>query len=314
MASTLQDVQQAVRELSFDRFPVPVFTLKAKAGYSVTNNATEFTVKQGINPVLSAPYGTYDTQQKLVDFLVEQGYPLALLGYFSGSNPNTELTNFTTALMDNNLMILRKNYYSDDTINQLIIQYCIQVLGFNGETAPYTNPPPPTVSDLPSVIAAQKDVVIQHMILWCAINEVDQRRINDYGAAIMKGYFTDGSGAVMAGALNTGNIFNQGGHITVDIGSVFNMTDETTPQGMWTGGGANSTLAGADNVLEDWSSFWWKLFVWLRDKIEQKYGDYGFRKDMGMWSHATLDKPLNWRVYFDSYPFTLSPLPRYIVS
>lgn len=305
MPLTLTEIQQAVRELSFDRFPVPVFVVKASTGKSITNDNLKFEIKTSGAVDFSSVYTAETTQEQLAYKLIQSGYPIAYLGNFKGTFPNSDLVAFTGAPLSSNVTLLRKTFYSNDDISTVLLGYCKAILKYPESTL---------VSDLPTILADMDTVTAEHAALWCAIMEVDERRLADFAGAVLSGYFTDGTGLVMSGGLNTSNIWNNGDSVTVNIGSVFNMNDAEGGGDIFLGGGANPSLPGADNTLEDWASFWWKLFVWLRDKIEQKFGDTSFRKDSGIWSNITLEKPLNYQTYFDSYPYTFSKNTRNIIS
>ena len=71
---------------------------------------------------------------------------------------------------------------------------------------------------------------------------------------------------------------------------------------------------GSDNIWGDRYSFWYKLMVYLRDLLETTFGDYSLRKDNVIPGYISLQRELDFRSYYDSYPFTLSPLSRGIIS
>lgn len=303
---TLAEIQVAIKELAFDRFPVPAVVLKAKPNHTLTVDGTSLRIVTGTTDVVNDSYTTFPTQEALFQDVIAKGCPLAFLGYFRGSCPNTDLMPLANAVMSSDITLLRKSYYNADDIANLVLGYAIQVLKY----APTT-----TVADLPGIIADMDANTVYHMSLWSALMQVEERRMSDFAGALMKGYFSDGSGMVMAGGFNAGNVWNDGDTVNINIGSVFSMQDNAgSGSSQYAGDNTNPARIGADNVLEDWASFWWKLFLWLRDKLEQKFNDFSFRKETGMWTKAVLDKPLNYRTYYDSYPFTLSAITRYILS
>jgi hypothetical protein len=54
--------------------------------------------------------------------------------------------------------------------------------------------------------------------------------------------------------------------------------------------------------------------LYLRGLLEETFGDYSLRKDNVIPGYIQLQRELDFREYFDSYPFTLSPLSRGILS
>ena len=71
---------------------------------------------------------------------------------------------------------------------------------------------------------------------------------------------------------------------------------------------------GSDNVWGDRYSFWYRLMLYLRGLLEEQFGDYSLRKDNVIPGYIQLIREYDFRAYYDSYPFSLSPLSRGILS
>ena len=97
---------------------------------------------------------------------------------------------------------------------------------------------------------------------------------------------------------------------TVQIGSVFSIT-ENEKDGYFI---EDFNRKGSDNIWGDRYSFWYRLMLYLRDLLENTFGDYSLRKDNVIPGYISLQRELDFREYFDSYPFVLSPLSRGIIS
>lgn len=295
MATTLTDVLIAVRELSFDRFPLPSFTLQRKSGHTVTISPTNLVIKQNNTPIVTAPFSTYSTLQALTDYLVSQEIVLSYSGYFIATERAVYLLRSTDAALSKPTVILRRFFFSDEVLKNIIIEYYSKVLSMTV-----------AVEDLADEIERLDSNTSRHLTLWCAIIAVKNRRIYEVSASTFDEYFTDGSGGVMRG-----NAGLPGNSVSVNIGGVFTLQEENTANSDYFSSSYN--LPGSDNVLGDKESFWFKLYLHLREFIEVEFKDNSFRPDAGMFTDIKLEKPINLRTYFDSYPYTISPLARGIL-
>ena len=118
--------------------------------------------------------------------------------------------------------------------------------------------------------------------------------------------FTDGSD--YNGSTDMSN--SAGTTTTVQIGSVFSVTEDPSKGYFY----EDYNRVGSDNVWGDRYSFWYRLMLYLRDLLENTFGDYSLRKDNVIPGYISLQRELDFREYFDSYPFVLSPLSRGIIS
>jgi len=295
MSYTLTDIQQTVRELSFDRFPLSTIILKRKVGYTVTTNSTGLVISNNSGPQLTATWAAYPTFLTLANYLIAQGYPIAYAGYWAGNEQTTSILPMVNANMNKPVSIMMQYLYSDDTLSQYIQLYFQKVLKMEVP-----------IGELNSEILQFNNHTVSHCCLWNAITVVNARRIVELSAQYIGEYYTDGSGLQMKG-----NLGYAGDSINVNIGSVFSMSQDNTAKTAYFSEGYN--MVGSDNVLGDKDSFYFKLYLKLRDDIEQEYEDFNFRKETGFTSRIHLEKDLNLRTYYDSYPYTISPLSRGIL-
>ena len=145
----------------------------------------------------------------------------------------------------------------------------------------------------------------RHLAIWVSYHIVEKRRLYEAASSAIGQSFTDGSdyaGSDMSTATGTTT--------TTQIGSVFTITEDPTKGYFY----EDFNRVGSDNVLGDRYSFWYRLQCWLRDLLETQFGDYSLRKDNVIPGYISLQRELDFRSYYDSYPFTLSPLSRGIVS
>lgn len=306
----------AVRELSFDRFVIPAFAVKAKgADYYVNidksampaNPSIEETIKgkfellhevedpiAGGNqkePIVSLLFQDYPTMEELLDKLIEENVVVAYTPYFRGTERSTMLMPTEKDLTEN-VTLFRKYFFSDEEILDVITYYYDRVLDIRG------------VEITDEVVAQLKRPSERHLAIWVAYHLVDKRRLYESASSFIGQSFTDGTDYERSE--DAGN----GMTTTVNIGSVFSIQED--PKNGYYYDDFNRI--GSDNFWGDRYSFWYRLMLYLRDLLETQFGDYSLRKDNVMQGQIELRRELDFRSYYDSYPFTLSPLARGIVS
>ena len=183
-------------------------------------------------------------------------------------------------------------FFSDSEITDKIIWYYWKVLDIQN------------ASVSPEAIAKLRRPSEQHMAIWVAYALVEKRRLYENAALSIGQSFTDGSDYVGS------NMGTAPLSTTIQIGSVFSIT-ENASEGYFQ---EDFNRVGSDNVWGDRFSFWYKLMLYLRQLLEETFGDYSLRKDTVMQGKVELTRELDFRSYYDSYPFTLSPLSRGILS
>jgi hypothetical protein len=100
-------------------------------------------------------------------------------------------------------------------------------------------------------------------------------------------------------------------NMTIRVGDVFELS-KLPAMDFIEGERINSV--GADNVFGDATSFWFRLQMHLRLKLESLFGDYGLRPNTVMVGQLNLDAERNWYAYFDNFPYTISPYSREVLS
>lgn len=311
---TLKELVTAVRELTFDRFIIPAFAVKERPGYflSVDKNflpdsenaqsgklsiyTTETNVENPVETIkrniVELPFNDYPTLEDIMSALIDAGIVVAYTPYFRGSESANSLIPVTDKELTSNVTTFRRYFFSDEEILSLIQDYYAQVLQIRNVK----------LSD--ETIGKLVRPSEKHLALWVAYHLTDKRRLYENAAGAISQSFTDGSD--YEGTSNEG----VGSTTTVSIGSVFSISEDPQRGHFY----EDFCRIGSDNVWGDRHSFWFKLMVYLRDLLETQFGDYSLRADNVMMGSVTLRRELDFRSYYDSYPFTLSPLSRGILS
>lgn len=291
---TLNEIMTAVREITFDRFIIPAFAIKAMAGHSVSikDGDNTLTIKNADDIVVeSFDLGLYLTMESLMNALIEQGIVVAYTPYFKGDEPSSSLIKVKSRSLNTDFSAFRKNFFSDEEITKTITWYYSRVLGINED-----------VTD--TLVKRLVRPSERHLSIWVAYHLVDKRRLYENASLAIGQSFTDGSDYVGT------SINNNGTTTTVQIGSVFSITEDPTRGNFY----EDFNRVGSDNVWGDRYSFWFKLMLYLRGLLEEQFGDYSLRKTNVMQGRITMAQDMNFRSYYDSYPFALSPLARGIIS
>lgn len=313
---TLNEIMTAVRELTFDRFIIPAFAIKAMGeGFFVSIDKT-FTPEviepdvevikgrlliykvvgsdgeQTTQNIVSLTFQDYQTTESIMEALIEANIVVAYTPYFRGTEPSTALIQVTKELTDD-FTAFRRYFFSDEEISKTIEWYYWRVLDIKNVE----------LSD--DIVGKLQRPSEKHLALWVSYYLVDKRRLYESAAASIGQSFTDSSDYVGSN-LSDGT----GTTTTTQIGSVFTITEDPTKGYFY----EDFNRVGSDNVLGDRYSFWYRLQVWLRQQLEELFGDYSLRKDNVIPGYISLQRELDFRSYYDSYPFTLSPLSRGILS
>lgn len=305
-AVTLNEVITAVREITFDRFVIPAFALKEMGeGYflSIDKDYGSSDIKgrllishksddEAQTEIISLPFSEYPTMESLVTKLIEEGIVVAYTLYFMGEESSDSLLSVTDKELTENVTLFRKYFFSDNEITRWISWYYFKVLDL------------PDVELTDSIIEQLIRPSERHMALWVSYQVVGRRRLFELASSSLSNCFTDGSDYAGSSDLNAGT------SVSVTIGSVFNITEDPNSGFFY----EDYNRIGSDNILGDRFSFWYRLQLWIREQLEEIFGDYSLRKDMVMMGHIELERELDFRSYYDSYPFTLSPLSRGILS
>lgn len=302
---TLNEIMIAVREITFDRFIVPAFALKEmgeNAFVSVdkdfippTENDEEELIKGKLDIYgkTSITFQECPTMESLLEALIAKDIIVSYTPYFRGEEPSTNLIKVTNLALTENVTLFRRYFFSDEEIIKWIQWYYWRVLDI----------PNAEIND--ELIGKLIRPSERHMALWVSYQLVGRRRLFEIAAGSIGQSFTDGSGY-------TGSDLSDsiGTTTTTQIGSVFTITEDPTKGYFY----EDFSRVGSENVLGDRYSFWYRLQLWIREQLEEMFGDYSLRKDQVIPGYIELQRELDFRSYYDSYPFTLSPLSRGILS
>lgn len=310
---TLNEIVTAVREITFDRFIIPAFALKEMGegffvsidktytpevndgediikGKLVISKLNEESIKE---PIVELCFWEYQTLESIMDALINAGIVVAYTPYFRGTELSTNLIQVTNKELTESFTAFRRYFFSDEEIAQLIEWYYWKVLDI------------PNVELTNDIVGRLQRPSEKHLALWVSYYICEKRRLYESAAGSIGQSFTDGSNYVGSN-LSEGT----GTTTTTQIGSVFTITEDPTKGYFY----EDYNRVGSDNVLGDRYSFWYKLQLWIRDQLENLFGDYSLRKDNVIPGYISLQRELDFRSYYDSYPFTLSPLSRGILS
>lgn len=301
---TLNEIMTAVRELTFDRFIIPAFAIKQMSGYFISITPAkgddlgrlvigkQEKTEEEIVEDMVFEFSEYPTLEALMNALIDSEIVVAYTPYFRGSESASSLIKVTEKSLDEDFTAFRRYFFSDDETAEMIKWYYWKVLDI------------PNVELSNDVIGRLQRPSEKHLVLWTAYHLVDKRRMYENAANAIGQSFTDGSDYV-------GSTIENGGTTTsVQIGSVFSVTEDPARGYFY----EDYNRVGSDNTWGDRYSFWYKLMLYLRDLLETQFGDFSLRKDNVIPGYISLQRELDFRSYYDSYPFTLSPLSRGILS
>lgn len=314
---TLNEIMTAVREITFDRFIVPAFALKEMGegvfvtidkSYTpevededvvrgrlliyrrVTNTITEENTDETI---VSLTFHDYPNMESLLEALIANNIVVSYTPYFRGEEPTSSLIQIANVELTTNLTLFRRYFFSDEEITKWVQWYYWRVLDI---------PNAEVTDELVGKLIRPSE---KHLALWVSYQLVGRRRLFESAAGSIGQSFTDGSdytGSDLSDSTGTTT--------TTQIGSVFTITEDPTKGYFY----EDFSRVGSENVLGDRYSFWYRLQLWIREQLEEMFGDYSLRKDNVIPGYIELQRELDFRSYYDSYPFTLSPLSRGILS
>lgn len=317
---TLNEVMMAVRELTFDRFIIPAFAIKQMGAnfyldidktfspeidgdieevikgkltiYKVTDTAETESEEPTKELIVELAFNDYPTLEDIMNALIEANVVVAYTPYFRGTEPSTSLIQVKDKELTEDFTAFRRYFFSDEEIEEMTRWYYFVVLDIKDVDL--------TDETIGKLIRPSE----KHLAIWVSYYLVDKRRLYENAAKAIGQTFTDGSDYTGSSDTTTGTV------TTVQIGSVFNITEDPNTGYFY----EDFNRVGSDNVWGDRYSFWYRLMLYLRDLLESQFGDYSLRKDNVIPGYISLQRELDFRSYYDSYPFTLSPLSRGILS
>lgn len=314
----MNEIMTAVREITFDRFIVPAFALKEMGEgvfvsvdkdfvppteneeeptkgrlYIYRETPVEGAEEVSKEPIVSLTFQEYPNMESLLEALIANDIIVSYTPYFRGEEPSTSLIKVTDLALTTNVTLFRRYFFSDDEIIKWIQWYYWRVLDI---------PNAEITDELVGKLIRPSE---KHLALWVSYQLVGRRRLFEIAAGSIGQSFTDGSdytGSDLSDSTGTTT--------TTQIGSVFTITEDPTKGYFY----EDFNRVGSENVLGDRYSFWYRLQLWIREQLEEMFGDYSLRKDNVIPGYIELQRELDFRSYYDSYPFTLSPLSRGILS
>lgn len=317
---TLNEIMTAVRELTFDRFIIPAFALKQMGeDFFVHIDKTfvpetdvenvemkgKFTLYKVVRTsdggdsekptkeiIVDLPFNDYPTLEDIMNALIEANVVVAYTPYFRGTEPSNVLIQVKDKELTEDFTAFRRYFFSDEEIKEVLRWYYLRVLDIKDVNL---------TNDIIGRLVRPSE---KHLALWVSYYLVDKRRLYENAANAIGQTFTDGSDYSGSSDTMAGRV------TTVQIGSVFNVTEDPNTGHFY----EDFNRVGSDNVWGDRYSFWFRLMLYLRDLLETQFGDYSLRKDNVIPGYISLQRELDFRSYYDSYPFTLSPLSRGILS
>lgn len=317
---TLNEVMMAVRELTFDRFIIPAFAIKQMGAnfyldidktfspetdgdieevikgkltiYKVTDTAETESEEPTKELIVELAFNDYPTLEDIMNALIEANVVVAYTPYFRGTEPSTSLIQVKDKELTEDFTAFRRYFFSDEEIEEMTRWYYFVVLDIKDVDL--------TDETIGKLIRPSE----KHLAIWVSYYLVDKRRLYENAAKAIGQTFTDGSDYTGSSDTTTGTV------TTVQIGSVFNITEDPNTGYFY----EDFNRVGSDNVWGDRYSFWYRLMLYLRDLLESQFGDYSLRKDNVIPGYISLQRELDFRSYYDSFPFQLSPLSRGILS
>lgn len=317
---TLNEIMTAVRELTFDRFIIPAFAIKQmgenfyvdidKTFVPETDGDTEEVIKGKLTIykvadtteteseetekelIVELSFNDYPTLEDIMNALIEANVVVAYTPYFRGTEPSTALIQVKSKELTEDFTAFRRYFFSDEEIKEMIRWYYWVVLDIKD------------VELTDEIVGKLVRPSEKHLAIWVSYYLVDKRRLYENAANAIGQTFTDGSDYTGSSDTTAGTV------TTVQIGSVFNITEDPNTGYFY----EDFNRVGSDNVWGDRYSFWYRLMLYLRDLLETQFGDYSLRKDNVIPGYISLQRELDFRSYYDSYPFQLSPLSRGILS
>lgn len=331
--ATLENVLKSIRELSFDRFVTPCFFISHRVPSADADSAATkwfFSIDAlGINLIdKTAPltpatetilFADYPTLDDIINKFIELALPLQVTysGSFIPSEPSTSLLPVSeTAFNELFHPVFRRQYFSDEYVTKKFEDYGKMVLHKSCTDVDAITDWAPEFSD--AAFDCYREL---HFTIWVAYQLVGDRRLYELAAQNLLQSSAFGNLLLGATSYISNSNFSMTGpgeRIQVQIGDVFTLNeDQNTSLGIHNDGQIPEGMlppwaVGSDNTLMDYYSFWYRLQMYLRDKLEQETGDYTLRKNQIMTGKIYLDPrdSHKWLSYFDSYPWVFSPYMR----
>lgn len=150
-----------------------------------------------------------------------------------------------------------------------------------------------------------------HVVLWVSYWAVEDRRTYELASQSLVGGADNFDLSSNYSSLYSASA-GPGAEIQLQIGSVFTIREDSSSFSASKKPGGAVAQVGADNILGDESSFWYKLQGFIRKRFEDIYRDYALRSNEVIEGYDELSPIVehNFMAFFDQYPFRVSPYTR----
>ena len=317
------DIIAKIRELSFDRFITPSFFIRARSNatdVTITIATDRLTITKGTT-TKDYLYTTYPTLDTLINALMSDTNVEAIYaGSFIPSEPTTSLFAKASTNLSTYVPVFRVYYFSTTFIEKWFKEYLRLII--NAPIAKYSNATTQDFTDGFADTVAFDYNREMHMCLWVAYQLVGDRRLYELASQNLIQSTLGGNPDQLQNLdiidASSFSLTGPGSDIQVQVGDVFTLNeDKNTELGIYNSGEIPKDMVppwgvGSDNNLMDYYSFWYRLQLWLRDRLEMQCGDYSLRKDTVLNGRVSLDPRSSNKFYsyFDSYPWVFSPYLR----
>ena len=261
------------------------------------------------------PFDKYKNYDDITTHVISKWKPYVLFDVWPAIDGSEEAKNLSPINYEplpeeteEPLVVMRRYYFSYDRYYRYFRHYCTYFYSRYLEDT----------SSIDSVIRGLPEQRIPHLTMFSAFYALEDRRLYDKAADSLFGGADDFD--MLSGGANSiyGAQKSAGLKTSVSIGSVFNLDDDPTTSGansVKKPGGAVAQV-GADNILGDEHSYYYMLQGMIRKRFEDIYRDYSLRSNEVVEGSMDLSpvRDANFMAYFDSFPFTISPLARGVVG
>jgi len=322
---TLDQIVRDIRDLTLDHYQQPTLFVGVR-NKSSANTTETFTFNKDSNLL-----GVNSISPKIDLTLYEKASELnnAMANYFSGRDdilsevwtstpPDTEITELNNVVdkvisddpesVDNWYVIV----YRDHFFNRAKILSFVTNYFWYYKQRYYT-----TEEELLLQVSTLDPAFIPHLIIWCSFYALEDRRKFEMMASAIPSILYGGSGS---GAMSSGQSYSFHNLRTeVNIGSVFSLSYGGPESSSIYGSGkgvSSPTQVGSDNVIGDINGVWYLLQGQIRKRMEDLYACFDLRSEQVISGASSLDRvhDFNLMSYFDSFPYTISPYLRSILS
>lgn len=251
-------------------------------------------------------YPTFDDLGRALRDLTDKPLDVDWWPTIKGSEPSEFLTNVNYRPITSEAAIIeRDRFFTDTHYENLIKEYFRYYYGRYYSDA-----------EISDKILSSPDDLLMHIVLYVGFFAIEDRRAEELAVEALLGGADNLDLKFGDGSSTYGAQRNMNSRIQVQIGSVFTLEDGGPDYSANKKPGGPGAQVGADNVLGDEDTFWWRLQSHLRKRFEDVFRDYALRSNEVIEGRSDLVpiRDTNFMAFFDSYPYTLSPMARGIMA